>query len=200
MQQRQHPGIHERKSTSHHGRGKHEAGAAGTVKEAGMTIDEAIQHCEDVAHNNDITKQRCDDASGYTRSGREEIRTSEAKKCEQCAADHRQLAEWLKDYKRLLEQEPCEDAISRQAALEKAINVPIAKAVTDDKVICRKIIFADYIEQLPPVTPRQKTDYISIDDVMSVFDDFMCGEVDEDGTDTFLEMLKDKAESEDKEW
>lgn len=41
-----------------------------------------------------------------------------------------------------------------------------------------------------------KTDYISIDDVMSVFDDFMCGEVDEDGMDTFLEMLKDKAESE----
>ena len=37
---------------------------------------------------------------------------------------------------------------------------------------------------------------LSIDDVMSVFDDFMCGEVDEDGTETFLEMLKDKAESE----
>lgn len=37
---------------------------------------------------------------------------------------------------------------------------------------------------------------LSIDDVMSVFDDFMCGEVDEDGTETFLEMLKDKAEIE----
>ena len=44
-----------------------------------------------------------------------------------------------------------------------------------------------------------KTGYISIGDVMSVFDDFMCGEVDEDGTDTFLEMLKDKAESEEHE-
>ena len=44
-----------------------------------------------------------------------------------------------------------------------------------------------------------KMGYISIDDVMSVFDDFMCGDVDEDGMDTFLEMLKDKAESEDKE-
>jgi len=42
-----------------------------------------------------------------------------------------------------------------------------------------------------------KTVYISVDDVMSVFDDFMCGEVDEDGMNTFLEMLKDKAESED---
>lgn len=35
-----------------------------------------------------------------------------------------------------------------------------------------------------------------IDDVMSVFDDFMCGEVDEDGADIFREMLKDKLESE----
>ena len=47
---------------------------------------------------------------------------------------------------------------------------------------------------IPSAEP--KTGYISIDDVMSVFDDFMCGEVDEDGMDTFLEMLKDKAESE----
>lgn len=43
---------------------------------------------------------------------------------------------------------------------------------------------------------RPKREWIRIDDVMSVFDDFMCGEVDEDGTATFLEMLEDKAESE----
>jgi len=46
---------------------------------------------------------------------------------------------------------------------------------------------------------RRKTGYISIDDVMSVFDDFMCGEVDEDETNTFLEMLKDKVKSEEQE-
>lgn len=56
------------------------------------------------------------------------------------------------------------------------------------------------IEKLPSVNPQKsKEGYISIDNVMSVFDDFMCGEVDEDGTEIFLEMLKDKAESEDKE-
>lgn len=33
--------------------------------------------------------------------------------------DFKQLAEWLKDYKRLLEQEPCDNAISRQAVLDK---------------------------------------------------------------------------------
>ena len=55
------------------------------------------------------------------------------------------------------------------------------------------------VKGMPTVTPQQpKTGYISIDDVMSVFDDFMCGEVDEEGTETFWEMLKDKAESENK--
>ncbi len=54
-----------------------------------------------------------------------------------------------------------------------------------------------HLRQMPSVTPQEpKTGYLSIDDAMSVFDDFMCGEVDEEGTETFLEMLKDKAESE----
>ena len=49
-----------------------------------------------------------------------------------------------------------EDCISRQAVLEKAINVPLAKVVTEDKFIYRKVIFADDIEKLPSVTPRPK--------------------------------------------
>lgn len=43
---------------------------------------------------------------------------------------------------------------------------------------------------------KPRTGYLSIDDVMSVFDDFMCGDVDEEGTETFWEMLKDKVKSE----
>ena len=66
-----------------------------------------------------------------------------------------------KDAIKALEQEPCEDAISRQAALEKAINVPIAKVVTEDKVIYRKIIFADDIKNLPPITSQQKNEDIA---------------------------------------
>lgn len=104
------------------------------------------------------------------------------------------------------EQESCEDAISRQAVLD-AIDVKawefcdylISKNRNDEQKPVSH--FADNLrecvrEELPSVTPQPKTGYISIDDVMSVFDDFMCGEVDEDDTDTFLKMLKDKAESE----
>ena len=57
----------------------------------------------------------------------------------------------------------------------------------------------EILDDLPSVQPEPKKGYISIADVMSVFDDFMRGEVDEDETETFLEMLKDKAESEGKE-
>lgn len=66
------------------------------------------------------------------------------------------------------------DLISRQAVLEKAINVPIAKVVTEDKVICRKIVFVDDILKLSPVTPQPKIGKW-IDDKCSV-----CGKGTED--------------------
>lgn len=44
---------------------------------ARMSIDEAIAYCEKIA----------------------------AEKCDECGKEHKQLAEWLKDYKRLKEQE-----------------------------------------------------------------------------------------------
>ena len=59
-----------------------------------MTIDEAIKHAEEVmVENLEKTKDR--NASDPI-----------AINCFECADEHRQLAEWLKDYKRLLEQEP----------------------------------------------------------------------------------------------
>ena len=61
-----------------------------------MTIDEAILHAEKVATEQEFLMGRYDAASGYARSGNEAIRTESAKECEQCAAEHRQLVEWLK--------------------------------------------------------------------------------------------------------
>lgn len=63
----------------------------------------------------------------------------------------------------------------------------------------KAFFFNDIMENCVPL-PKVLNDngYISIDDVMSVFDDFMRGDADENDTERFLEMLKDKAESEDK--
>lgn len=78
-----------------------------------MTIDEAIIHCEkeEDRHSKSATHMKKlygEHVAGYRfHKENEDV--------------DRQLAEWLKDYKRLLEQEPCEDAISRQAVLDLLI-------------------------------------------------------------------------------
>lgn len=58
-----------------------------------MTLDEAIKHCEEVA-----IKMECE-----SMCVEEAYQTAKQADCEKCAEEHRQLAEWLKDYKRLLE-------------------------------------------------------------------------------------------------
>ena len=65
-----------------------------------LTLDEAIKHCLDVAEEQELSlndKEMYSEMLGDDYSGFEEG-------CRECAADHRQLAEWLtelKAYKRL---------------------------------------------------------------------------------------------------
>lgn len=70
-----------------------------------MTLDEAIKHAEEVmAENLEKTKDR-------------KASDPIAINCFECADEHRQLAEWLKELKAYKEQDS--DAISRQAVLDK---------------------------------------------------------------------------------
>jgi len=68
-----------------------------------MTLEEAIKRAEEVAETNENIKEEdisllyCDDT---------ECIKNHLNSCKQYAEEHRQLAEWLKDYKRLKEQEP----------------------------------------------------------------------------------------------
>ena len=57
-----------------------------------MTLDEAIKHTEEVANANERLCETVRPAMQLSDYGK-------------CAEEHRQFAEWLKDYKRLLEQE-----------------------------------------------------------------------------------------------
>ena len=59
-----------------------------------MTINEAIKHCEEVAWEFD-KKAMCVE---------EAYQTAEQQNCEQCAADHRQLADWLRELQELREK------------------------------------------------------------------------------------------------
>ena len=89
-----------------------------------------------------------------------------------------------------------DDCVRRKAVLNTLERMD--KVLDEDRTVdSYKELLKECYKVLPSVTPQEpKTGYISIDDVMSVFDDFMCGEVDEEGTETFWEMLKDKTESE----
>lgn len=64
-----------------------------------MTLDEAIKYAEKVAKAKEREAKINRNHGGWAYD-------NEATKCSACAEEHRQLAEWLKDYKRLLEQEP----------------------------------------------------------------------------------------------
>ena len=121
-----------------------------------MTIDEAIKHAEEVA--DEKKKEACNlyDAKNY----------EESRECIWCAEEHRQLAEWLTDYKRLLEQQPitttnndepitviyptivCDDAINR--ILARMWNCRGKHTTSIDKVKMEQIIR----EELPSVTQK----------------------------------------------
>ena len=56
-----------------------------------MTIDEAIKHCLEVAEENEELSSKFDEW--------DEWEEADANNCRECAADHRQLAEWLRELK-----------------------------------------------------------------------------------------------------
>lgn len=79
-----------------------------------MTIDEAIRHAEEVA------AKSSEDANGWVRDGWQECfknlspkdeaemkknRERLSSECRKCAADHRQLASWLRELKKLKESQ-----------------------------------------------------------------------------------------------
>ncbi len=92
-----------------------------------LTLDEAIKHCLEAARQNEdsaILYKNCKEIKRNTY----EVLTAEAaeQKCLSCAAEHRQLAEWLKELKELknsvgaVELELLKEA---QAELEKRGNM-----------------------------------------------------------------------------
>lgn len=71
-----------------------------------MTLDEAILHAEEVAEENQVIVDACD------------YYGDNMAKCETCAKEHIQLAEWLRELKQLKEQEPKTVQFARWVATE----------------------------------------------------------------------------------
>ena len=122
-----------------------------------MTLDETIKTSEELAELNEE----------YSRNYKDQGNIMASWSYEEFAKRHRQLVEWLKDYKRLLEQEPCKDAISRSELL-KAIDTydkfgywgrELIPLVSEDGIKLVPYIHYDdaikCIKSMPPVQPEQ---------------------------------------------
>ena len=66
-----------------------------------MTLEEAILHCEEVAERNETFAEKCTEKGGETWG------------CRECAAEHRQLASWLRELKRMRAQGTCEYCVNK---------------------------------------------------------------------------------------
>ena len=120
-----------------------------------MTLDEAIKRAEEAAEENQrVVDKRLVD-TGIVFDGitidmlfcdDTEVIEEHLANYQRCAEEHRQLAEWLKDYKRLLEQVPYGDAISRQAVWDVMQELWGTSGELLDRLMA-----------LPPVTPQPKT-------------------------------------------
>ena len=88
-----------------------------------MTIDEAIKHCLEVVENNEQF------ASGKWIGSEGEANRQE---CLQCAADHRQLAEWLMELKDLRAEQNDQYTFIRELMDELKEAKRLLKAAVED--------------------------------------------------------------------
>jgi len=98
-----------------------------------MTLDEAIKHCLEVAENNETQADKI---------GRQLIGSAidkYATDCRECAADHRQLAEWLRELKDLREENKvliseCDRLIKEKGELLSKVRYEAKKLIGEGEV------------------------------------------------------------------
>ena len=105
-----------------------------------MTLDEAIKHAEEVAEKFESLHERYENMD----EDRLLFRVEE-NECKNCAKEHKQLANWLKELKQLREQEPCDDAVSRQEV----------KELFQEGSVMGMYYFLG-IDELPSITPKKE--------------------------------------------
>ena len=94
-----------------------------------MTLDEAIRHAEEVADICEYDASKWDITDAYEQS----VACGLGK----CAEEHRQLVEWLKDYKKLKEkEEPKRPIINRGFVLCPSCDICIRYPIADKYTRC----------------------------------------------------------------
>ena len=103
-----------------------------------LTLDEAIKHCLEVAEQNDTQ------ADKWREEGGEEW--GKTTTCRECAADHRQLAEWLMELKDLRAEQNDQYVFIHELMSELAEAKRLLKAAVEDmneENFCAKVCKRD---------------------------------------------------------
>ena len=87
-----------------------------------MTLDEAIKHAEEVTEEKLYEYQECVAVHDM----------EDAMDCRKCGEEHRQLAEWLKELKKLREQEPILDKIRAEIQKLRDCSCSCSDGIIDD--------------------------------------------------------------------
>lgn len=115
-----------------------------------MTLEEAIKLEEEVTKDlSNVDESELD----LMYCGDTECINAHIDRCIKYAEEHEQIAEWLKDYKRLKEQEHCEDCVSREQALLALTGKNLSNMNVEESIV----LFNKRIKALSSVTPTQKT-------------------------------------------
>jgi len=117
-----------------------------------MTLESVINHCEKIAEVNAGQYKNCPVIYDTydTNSNRNQT-------AGECAEEYQHIVEWLKDYKRLKEQESCEDCVSRKAVLD--LVVTNHTELNGINVVMYSPLCKD-IKQLSPVPLKPKSDVL----------------------------------------
>jgi hypothetical protein len=104
-----------------------------------MTLDEAIKHCLEVAEENDLAAETYELLAENNHNAYEKLTAeTNSSRCAECAIEHRQLAEWLTDYKELKNSIGAAKFSNMKEALElireyKAENIAQKKLIAEYK-------------------------------------------------------------------
>ena len=125
-----------------------------------MTLEEAIKHCEEVAKENDDSAKEFYRVSKLETHPDRKYAEDVYVECKKCAAEHRQLAEWLKELKKRRAKDDelgrdVFDTISRQAAIDIITAYPHGDVWNVENM--ESMVYE--IKNLPPAQPD--VEYIS---------------------------------------
>ena len=111
-----------------------------------MTLDEAIKHCLEVAEENDLAAGTYELLAENNHNAYEKLTAeTNSSRCAECAIEHRQLAEWLTDYKELKNSIGAAKFSNMKEALElireyKAENIAQKKLIAEYKRLLKAAV------------------------------------------------------------